>query len=416
MIIKRHYAWMIVFVTFLSLLAVQGVRLSFGAFVEPWEKDFSVDRGTISLISTISFIVYGLSQPLIGKLVDKLGARLILTSSTLLVAISFLLTIFVDQTWQLFILYGLFVSTGVGGASNVTATVVITNWFNEKRGFALGMVEAGFGAGQMLLVPGSLLFIQWIGWKWTVLLLCLFLLIVVLPFNLFFLKNHPSEKGIEPVGGYKKEDKNFNKEASKSFDFSVWNIFKMRQFWFLIIPFACCGFTTTGLMDTHLIPFSHDHGFSTNVTSAAVSVLAGFNIIGIIISGVVADRWSSRKMLIVLYAVRALSLFILLYSHNSVFLLIFAMIFGMVDFATVAPTQLLATLYFKHYSVGFILGWLFLSHQIGSALGAYIPGIMYSHHGSYSFAFYLSICILGVSVVMTLLLPELKQRGKLETK
>lgn len=406
MIFKMHYAWMIVFVTFLTLLAVQGVRLSFGAFVEPWEEEFAIDRETISLVSTISFIVYGLSQPLIGRLVDKFGACFILSSSTLLVAISFLLTAYAEQTWQLFILYGLFVSIGVGGASNVAATVMITNWFNEKRGFALGMVEAGFGAGQMLLVPGSLLFIQWIGWKWTVVLLCVFLLFIVLPFILFFLKNSPSEKGTEPIGGYKEEDENFIDEMSELEESSAWKIFKMRQFWFLILPFACCGFTTTGLMDTHLIPFSHDHGFSTHVTSAAVSVLAGFNIVGIIISGIVADRWSSRKMLCVLYVVRAFSLFILLYSHDSVFLLIFAMIFGMVDFATVAPTQLLATRYFKHYSVGFILGWLFLSHQIGSALGAYIPGFMYSHHGSYSFSIYLSICILAVSAIMSLLLAS----------
>lgn len=71
--IKYHYAWIIVFVTFFTFLAVQGARLSFGAFVEPWEKDFSMNRGTISLISTLSFIIYGISQPIIGRLVDKLG-------------------------------------------------------------------------------------------------------------------------------------------------------------------------------------------------------------------------------------------------------------------------------------------------------------------------------------------------------
>lgn len=90
-----HYAWIIVFVTFLTFLAVQGVRLSFGAFVEPWETDFSMDRGTISLISTLSFVIYGLSQPLIGRLVDKWGARLILSFSTFLVGISIFLTAFV---------------------------------------------------------------------------------------------------------------------------------------------------------------------------------------------------------------------------------------------------------------------------------------------------------------------------------
>ncbi|MCI4170856.1 MFS transporter, partial [Bacillus spizizenii] len=70
---RLHYSWIIVSVTVLILLAVQGVRLAFGAFVEPWERQFSMDRGTISLISTRSFIVYGRSQPVIGRLVDKWG-------------------------------------------------------------------------------------------------------------------------------------------------------------------------------------------------------------------------------------------------------------------------------------------------------------------------------------------------------
>jgi sugar phosphate permease len=330
-----HYAWIIVFVTFLTFLAVQGVRLSFGAFVEPWETDFSMDRGTISLISTLSFIIYGLSQPLIGRLVDKLGARLILSFSTFLVGISIFLTSFVTQPWQLFFLYGIMVSLGVGGASNVAATVVVTNWFNEKRGLAFGIMEAGFGAGQMLLVPGSLMLIHWLNWKLTVVILGAFLVLIVFPTVLLFLRNPPQEKGLVPIGGEIVEKDLVEKKALNTSS-SIWNVFLKREFWFLILPFAICGFTTTGLMDTHLIPFSHDHGFSTSVTSAAVSILAGFNIIGILLSGVVADRWSSRKMLFLLYGMRAISICILLYSHNSALLLIFAVLFGLVDFATVA--------------------------------------------------------------------------------
>ncbi|MBA9043080.1 sugar phosphate permease [Bacillus aryabhattai] len=409
--IKIHYAWVIVFVTFLTLLAVQGVRLSFGAFVQPWEEEFSMDRGTISLISTLSFIIYGLSQPIIGKLVDKWGARIILSLSTFLVGISIFLTSFVTQPWQLFFLYGILVSLGVGGASNVAATVIVTNWFNEKRGLALGLMEAGFGAGQMLLVPGSLLLIHWFNWEVTVIILGLFLTLIILPVMLLFLRNNPQEKGLLPIGGnskveYRGEQKNMGE------DISIWKIFRQKEFWFLILPFGICGFTTTGLMDTHLIPYSHDHGFSTNVTSAAVSVLAGFNIVGILLSGIVADRWSSKKMLFYLYVMRALSFCILLYSHNPTLLLIFAILFGLVDFATVAPTQLLATQYFKDYSVGFILGWLFLSHQIGSSLGAYLPGLVYSHVGSYNISFYFSILVLITASILSGLLPETYKKMK----
>ncbi|QJC87147.1 MFS transporter [Bacillus inaquosorum] len=400
---RLHYAWIIVSVTFLILLAVQGVRLSFGAFVEPWERQFSMDRGTISLISTLSFIVYGISQPVIGRLVDKWGARAVLSWSSLLTGVSIFLTYFVTSPWQLFLLYGLGVSLGVGGASNVAASVLVVNWFSKKRGLAFGIMEAGFGAGQMLLVPGSLMLIHWFSWKLTVVVLGLLLMVIVFPAALLMLRNNPSEKNAEPIGGLADEEK---ETAPKTTALSVTGMFRMKQFWFLILPFLICGFTTVGLMDTHLIPFSHDHGFSTTVTSAAVSLLAGFNIAGILLSGIVADRWSSRKILCFLYAVRALSIVILIYSHEPYLLLAFAILFGLVDFATVAPTQMLATQYFQNYSIGLMIGWLSLAHQIGSALGAYVPGVIYTVTGEYTLAFYLSIGMLVLASVMNVMLRE----------
>ncbi|MDZ5723262.1 MFS transporter, partial [Bacillus sp. SXabc123] len=400
---RLHYAWIIVSVTFLILLAVQGVRLSFGAFVEPWERQFSMDRGTISLISTLSFIVYGISQPVIGRLVDKWGARAVLSWSSLLTGVSIFLTYFVTSPWQLFLLYGLGVSLGVGGASNVAASVLVVNWFSKKRGLAFGIMEAGFGAGQMLLVPGSLMLIHWFSWKLTVVVLGLLLMVIVFPAALLLLRNNPSEKNAEPIGGLAEAEK---ETAPKTTALSVTGMFRMRQFWFLILPFLICGFTTVGLMDTHLIPFSHDHGFSTTVTSAAVSLLAGFNIAGILLSGIVADRWSSRKILCFLYAVRALSIVILIYSHEPYLLLAFAILFGLVDFATVAPTQMLATQYFQNYSIGLMIGWLSLAHQIGSALGAYVPGVIYTVTGEYTLAFYLSIGMLVLASVMNAMLRE----------
>ncbi|WP_428909608.1 MFS transporter [Niallia sp. Krafla_26] len=411
---KFHYAWIIVFVTFLSFLAVQGGRLAFGAFVEPWERDFSMDRETTSLISTLSFVIYGISQPIIGRLIDKLGARFILSISTCLVGLSFLLMTFVTQPWQLFVLYA-FVSIGVGGASNVAGTVLVMNWFNKKRGLALGILEAGFGFGQMLIVPGSLFLIHFFDWRITIFLTSLLLLVIVFPVVLLFIRNHPSEKGMAPIGGFIKEEVP-QQENQNGVQFSIWEVLRKRQFWFLILPFAICGFTTTGLIDTHLIPYSHNHGFSTTVTSAAVSLLAAFNIIGILCSGVIIDYWSSRKLLVFLYFTRALSIVILLYSQNPMLLLIFAGLFGLVDFATVAPTQLLATQYFKHYSIGFIVGCLSLGHQIGSALGAYVPGLLFSEFGNYDMAFYLSVIILVGAAIMNLLLPKPPLVGEATTE
>ncbi|BAH45179.1 conserved hypothetical membrane protein [Brevibacillus brevis NBRC 100599] len=413
---KLHYAWIILFVTFAALSAVQGIRLSFGAFIEPWENQFSLDRGTISLISALSFVVYGISQPIAGRLIDRFGARTILLYSTLLVGLSMMFTQWVTSPWQLFLLYGVIASIGVGGASNVAASVIITNWFNEKRGVAFGFLEAGFSVGQMVMVPVSLFFIQWFDWKMAVAVFALFLLIVIFPVLLLLLRNHPAEKGLHPIGG-SREEENASSQIASASKLPVRGIFRSRNFWFLLLPFFICGFTTTGLMDTHLIPFTQLCGFSTTVTGSAISLLAAFNTLGTLLSGFIADRWSSRKFLATLYLLRAVSIgFLIVFvsdpelllffvAHPSL-LILFSISFGLVDFATVAPTQLLATQHFKNYSMGLVMGWLFLSHQAGSALGAYLPGMIFEQTGHYTLAFYVSVFLLVGAAVLNLLLPE----------
>lgn len=101
-----HYAWVILGLCFITLLAAQGVRFSFGAFVTPWEADFGVSRGTVTLISFVSFLLYGVTQPLVGRLADRWGAKRLLLVGVLLVGVSILLTFFAQTAWQLMALYG----------------------------------------------------------------------------------------------------------------------------------------------------------------------------------------------------------------------------------------------------------------------------------------------------------------------
>ncbi|WP_442598403.1 MFS transporter [Neobacillus sp. D3-1R] len=146
-----------------------------------WEAYFSTNRGTISAISFLSFIVFAVSQPLVGKWIDHFGVRKIFVLGTLTVGAATLLSFFVTSIWQLFVLYGLVASIGFGAASGVTASVTVSKWFSKKQGLALGLVEAGFGAGQMVLVPSSIFLIEAFGWKWTVLILGSLLIFVVCP-------------------------------------------------------------------------------------------------------------------------------------------------------------------------------------------------------------------------------------------
>lgn len=412
-----HYAWIILTLTFIALLSAQGVRLSFGAFITPWEEEFSTTRGVISLVAFISYLVFAFSQPFIGRLIDRYGVRSILSFSILLVGISTLLTFFVTSPWQLMLIYGILASIGFGGSSNVAGTIAISNWFVKKKGLALGLMSAGTAAGQLLLVPLSLILNAQFGWKTTVVILGCFLTFIIFPLLFLFIRTYPYEKNRKAYGDLTSQvhDEPLSKPQSKAV-LSIFQLLKKKEFLFLMIPFFVCGVTTTGLMDTHLIPFAQYCGFSPTITGVAVSLLAGFNIFGTVLSGYLADRWSCRYMLAFLYGTRALSIVLLLVIvHNtslfgffisqSHLLIIFAISFGVVNFATVAPTVKLATDYFKNLSVGAVVGWLYLSHQLGSALGSFLPGILFDLTGAYDVSFIASIFLLIAAVIFSLLLP-----------
>ncbi len=417
---RFHYAWIILSLTFFALLSAQGVRLSFGAFIQPWESEFSTSRGVISLIAFISYAVFGFSQPLIGRLIDQFGLRYILSFSVLLIGVATSLTFFATSPWQLIVIYGIIASIGFGGASNVAGSVAITNWFVEKRGFAIGLMSAGTAGGQLLLVPLSLFLINDFGWKVTVIILGLFLIVLVFPLLLLFLRTNPSEKNTTPLGGHIEIDVYSNRNrgiAKNSHNISVLSLLKKKEFLFLLLPFFVCGVTTSGLIDTHLIPFAQYCGLNPTITGTAVGLLAGFNILGTIFSGYLADRISCKNMLVFLYGSRAITILILLviiqnttmfgfFLSDTSLLFIFAISFGIVDFATVAPTVKLATEYFRHLPVGQIIGWIFLSHQFGAAIGAYLPGLLFDFSGSYTSSFIYSIILLIGAAYLSYRLPK----------
>jgi sugar phosphate permease len=416
---KIHYGWIVLGVAFLGVLAAQGLRYSFGAFMSPWEEDFTASRGLISAVSFVSFAVFAISQPIVGKLIDRFGIKNIFIYSVIVLGISTLLTYFATSVWQLFILYGVISSLGFGGASGVTATLAVTKWFHKKQGLALGIVEAGFGAGQMIIVPSSLLLIDQFGWRVTTLWLGGFLLLVVFPILAFFLKSEPSDVGLSPLGkeAEVEEDEKAKAEALNQPVVSRKSFVNQRAFWFLIIPYFICGVTTTGLMDTHLIPFAQACGFSVGLTGLAVSFLALFNTLGTVVAGVLSDRLDNRKMVAIIYLVRGTTILFLLFFtlnskwlgiflENSWLLIVFSVAFGIVDFAVVAPTMKLMAGYFHGPSIGVITGFIYMSHQLGSAIGSFFPGILFDTTGSYTVTFAIASALLILASILSYSLPR----------
>src|SRR3954470_3120248 len=401
---RRHYAWTVLGLCFFAILCAQGVRLGFGAFVRPWEAAFGVSRGDIALIGSLSFLVYGGSQPFVGRAVDRFGIRRTLAVSTLVVAAGMALSAAAQSPWQLAITYGVVASLGFGGASGVAASVAVTYWFTARRGLAFALVEAGFGAGQLLLVPTALIVVSLAGWRATLLGGAALLAAVVAPVLWRRLRDRPEDVGLEPIGGPVAPVAADPDSGAPAV--GLRGLARSRGFWLLAAPFFVCGITTTGFVDTHLIPLAQDRGIPSATAALAVALLAAANVSGILASGPLADRVDNRLLLAALYGTRAVSFVVLALVVSGPALVGFAMLFGLVDFSVVAPTQSLAARYVDARTVGLAFGCLNAVHQLGSAVGAWLLGVAFDRTGSYDDVLVVSVVVLAAAALTCLTLPR----------
>ena len=399
------YAWFILVILFVGLVASFGMRASFGAYIIPWEEEFSASKSLVSGVPLLGFAVFAVSQPFIGKLNDRLGKNIVPFVCLILLVTGSFLTSRATHLWQIFILNGVIFNIGVSGLSNVIVGAIITNWFVEKRGLALGLAMSGMAVGQMTMYPTNLIMIERLEWRPTLAMLSIIILVVVGPLFLVFLRCKPHEKGLKPYG-YVESGESI-KESEKPVSLPILSIFKQRAFWLLSIPFFICGFTDVGLINGHLpaIAISDGKDFAQTVTTAFV-LIGVANIGGTIVTGYLSDRFSRKRQLAVIYIVRLFTFVLLISLQRPALLLVFALIYGAVEMASIAPVQSLTVQMFEGYSVGTILGVVSISHQLGGSVGSWVPGLLYDITGSYHVMIILSMIMLVGAAALSLGISE----------
>jgi len=407
------YAWVILALLFLGQAAAFGTRASFGAYIAPWEQDFAISRTVVTSISMLNFLVFALGQPLVGKLNDLFGRGIVPTVCVFFLGAGMLLTSQANHIWQVYLLYGVAFSLGIAGTCSSLPGVIVTKWFVEKRGIALGLVTAGLAVGQLVIVPANLFMIERLGWRTAMATVSIIIMAVVGPLFIFFLRSKPEEKGIMPYGYQESsndEDKTVAALPDEGKTLASSGVFRQRVFWLISISYFICGFTDVGMIGTHLIPIAQGKSIPVSGVAFAISLIAIVNIAGAIVTGLMSDHFNRKRQLAVIYSVRAASFALLIVLQQPWLLLLFAAIFGAVEMASVAPVTSLTAELFSKYSVGTILGFVALAHQLGGAVGSWAPGILYDITDSYTVILTISIVLLLASSGLSLLLPETRRK------
>lgn len=386
----QRYAFVVAAVAFLILLATAGVRSAPGLMLVPWEKAFGWDRGTISFAAALGIFLYGLIGPFAAALMQSFGVRRTLALALALMSLSAFLSLFMTESWQLILTWGVLSGIGTGCVAMVLAATIVSRWFVKDRGLMMGILTASIATGTLIFLPLMAQLLEYGSWKSPVTAIG-FVTLALIPLVLLLMPERPSDIGTEPYGA----EPGTPPPAQAAHTNPVWTALstlamaaRNKDFWLLFATFFICGFTTNGLIGTHMISLCVDNGLLATSATGLMAMMGVFDLVGTTLSGWLTDRYDSRKLLFIYYALRGLSLMYLPYSDFTLYsLTLFAAFYGLDWIATVPPTLRLAQQSFGDAAAPIVFGWIACGHQLGAATAAFVAGVMRAELGTYLEAF-----------------------------
>ena len=373
------YGWIVVAVTALVVMITAGSRSAPGALLVDMERNTDWSTADLSLAAALGLVAYGMGGPIAGTLAARLGMKRVTIISVTLTTISLFMSSRVESLWTLSIWFGLVAGLAAGLVASFLGAAVANTWFVQHRGLVTGIFGGAVSAGLLIFVPFYTWTASQIGWRGA-LVWGSVITAVLLPVVLVLFKNAPADVGVAPLGG--------RPEAPVPPDTDIIRRAVRRpEFWLLAATFMVCGGTSNGLVGQHFIAHASDHGFDEVTAANWLAVMGVFNFIGTIASGWLTDRFDPRRLLLVYYSFRGLSLMVLPFIHDNISMAGFAILFGLDYIATVPPTIMLGAKLFGRHNAGIIYAWVFGAHQLGAAVAAWAAGLVRDSVGSYSWAF-----------------------------
>ena len=383
-----YYGWYIVAACFVVGLAVTGSRSAFGVFVIPLSEEFGWSRSTISLAAAIGALVGGLTQPFIGNLYDRVGARKVILSSLILVGFATIALTLTFHFLFFMFMFGVVLATA-GGGTRLTGALVV-RWFRRKRATAMSLTSVGTSVGSLLLVPFAMFLLQATSWRVSWGALGVITLVLAVPLAFLFLRNDPSDLGLQPDGDPDpSEDDTGVVVAQRRGPLEVdrWvESFHSLPMWQLNASYFVCGFTTL-IMSVHFVPYAIDRGVSPAVGATIFGVMMGLNVVGGLGAGILADRFGRKNVLAMVYLMRGTGYMVMLLVPGTLGLWAFAAVVGFSWIATAPLTNTLTADVYGLKSLGTLTGVSFLGHQIGGFFGVLLGGFLYDLTGSYTLPF-----------------------------
>jgi MFS family permease len=409
--------WIIVVVTFISMAIGVNARTSFSLFFPPIIDEFGWERGVTAGAFSFGFLVSGVVSPLIGRLMDRAGPRAVMELGVVLMAGGMLLAPLTTQPWHLYLTIGVMVGAGSVCLGYSGQSLFLPNWFNRRRGLAMGLAFAGVGIGSMTLLPWVQHMIEQSGWRTACTAMGVLILIVLAPINLL-LHKRPEDIGLQPDGdaapsALVKPVSYVVDSAWADTDWTLSRAVRTARFWWIALGYFG-GLYIWYAVQVHQTKYLLDIGFSANVAVWALGAVSLLGIPGQIVLGHVSDRigrewvWTASCLG---FAVCFLALIALAQFPSLLLVYVMVLAQGALGYGLTSIMGAVVLEIFQGKHFGSIFGTIMLTALAGGAAGPWVTGLLHDLTGSYALGFAIAVVMSGLSAIAVWLASPRKVRA-----
>jgi MFS family permease len=355
-----------------------GIRHGFGLWMQPLTMDRGWSRETFAFALAVQNLAWGLAGPFAGALADRFGAFKVLVGGGLLYGLGLVLMSLASSGAAFTGSAGILLGMAQAGTTYAVIYGVIARQVDpSKRSWAMGVTAAAGSFGQFLMVPVEAWLIGHTGWQ-NALFFLGFAALFILPLALGLREPRLATASTS---------------APQSVRAALAEAFAYPSFRWLMAGYFVCGFQVV-FIGVHMPSYLKDQGLGPEVATMALALIGLFNVVGTYAAGALGQRLPKRYILSCIYLARSVVIvgFLALpVSPLSVY--VFAALMGLLWLSTVPPTNAVVAQIFGVQYMGMLGGIVFLSHQFGSFLGAWLGGRLYVAFGSYDIVWGLAVAL-----------------------
>lgn len=382
------YGWRIVLVSALGLTLSHGAVavLGFGVFIPPLTETFGWSRTEVSGGLMVGTYTVALLAPLAGIIVDEYGVRRPLVLGTLCYGLALgSMYFFYASIWAFYLVFAVI---GMFGAMTtpISYSRLIVNWFDRRRGLALGISLAGVGLGTALVPRVSQAIMSVYSWREAYLGLGLIIVVLVVPMLYFVVRDRPGDMGLHQDG----DDSGSAESAAKILrtGYTVPEALRSRHYWMMMVTFFLLGLVLTGAI-VHLIPMLIDRGVTPSAAVSTAGALGISLIVGRVIAGYLMDRFHAPHVALIFLLGPVIGLALFAMGASGGLAVLCAVLVGMATGAEFDVIAFFISRYLGLKSFGKIYGQIFGVFQVGCGLGPLVMGISFDRTGDYTAALWI---------------------------